>query len=552
MKIRSIAICILMVLMPMILLSWAALQLERNEQIAVQQRFRDLVGGRLQDVNKIIGRTLASIDREMQEVLRVDDVNADQLRALTRNQPRVFQVFAITDRGDLLYPDPTQFLNTQERNFLLNTSKMFTSQAVREAVQQMETPIDRTTDTNRSVKQKTQNSNVNVYQEAHGWFVWYWDRGLHLICWQRRPNGMIVGAALERSRWMADLIAELPETPIAEETQSAPRDAIHFRLINDSSETVYAWGAFDPSSDATPIIETPVAFPLQSWRLQAFVPSQVTNVQDRKRWWTWGSLLLAIGLGLSSLALILYRDHRRSVQEALQQVTFVNQVSHELKTPLTNIQLYAELLQKDLSNLRTEPDALTQSNLTQPNSRLDIIISETQRLGRLINNVLSHARQQRGELLPIPRERVPDEVILSTLQMFEPSLEAAGIRIELDLQTNQMTRFDSDFLEQILGNLISNVEKHAAAGKWLQIESTQTEGRLIVLVRDRGPGIERRRQNELFQPFARLSNRINSTTGTGLGLSIARQQARLHGGDLQLLSSKQGCCFQFELTTKSN
>ena len=108
---------------------------------------------------------------------------------------------------------------------------------------------------------------------------------------------------------------------------------------------------------------------------------------------------------------------------------------------------------------------------------------------------------------------------------------------------------DPDFVEQILGNLISNVEKYAAAGGVLEVEATQTDSppALTINVIDAGPGIPATKRDEIFRPFARISNDVSYATGTGIGLSIARDLARQHGGDVTLKSTETGCHFQITI-----
>ncbi|MCH7728560.1 MAG: hypothetical protein IH991_19070, partial [Planctomycetes bacterium] len=103
------------------------------------------------------------------------------------------------------------------------------------------------------------------------------------------------------------------------------------------------------------------------------------------------SALAVMGVALGGLAIYLYRGHAREMHEASQRVNFVNQVSHELKTPLTNIRMYADLMELDLQAIDAESAA-------KPHSRLQVIISESQRLSRLIGNVLTFAKQQRGPM----------------------------------------------------------------------------------------------------------------------------------------------------------
>ena len=126
--------------------------------------------------------------------------------------------------------------------------------------------------------------------------------------------------------------------------------------------------------------------------------------------------------------------------------------------------MYAELLEADLDQLDT-------CESSQPKKRLDVILSEGQRLSRLIGNVLTFARENQNALEPNPQTCVPDDIIRRVLHRFEPSLSALAIRLETKLDSKDSCSLDGDFLEQILGNLISNVEKYAADGKLLRAES---------------------------------------------------------------------------------
>jgi signal transduction histidine kinase len=260
-------------------------------------------------------------------------------------------------------------------------------------------------------------------------------------------------------------------------------------------------------------------------------------------WFGLATMLAAVSLVIAVGGYLLVREYARDMRSAEQQVSFVNQVSHELKTPLTNIRMYAELLERDFDQMETKvEDGLR--------GRLAVILSESQRLSRLIGNVLTFARHQRDTLSLRPVDTVPGQVVEQIVDRFRPALEEKGIAIEIDNDGEKELSIDTDILEQIVGNLISNVEKYAAEGGRISIESRVAGNRLSVDIRDVGPGIEPSKRGLVFEPFRRACNDVSSAAGTGIGLSIARELARLHGGDLVLKESDQGCWFQATLQSK--
>jgi signal transduction histidine kinase len=386
--------------------------------------------------------------------------------------------------------------------------------------------------------------NLKAFAESSGWFVWYWDRGLNLIYWQRRPSGHIVGCALERARWMADLVAQLPET-VASDSGSERSIETRVRLVNSAAASVYQWGSFEPPKDAKPLCEVPLAVPLASWRLQCFVPmAKLTAGTGRSVYLSLFASLAAVAVALGVIAWFFVREYARDMKEASQQVSFVNQVSHELKTPLTNIRMYAELLERDLENVSS-------ADAEKPKQRLEIIRSEGQRLTRLIGNVLTFARQKKKTLQLQPREVIPDELIGRIVDRFRPAFADQQIEVALECNASNAMHIDPDFLEQILGNLLSNVEKYAASGGLLNVHTNIKDDLLTVDVCDAGPGIPSTKRTQVFEPFARITNDVSYAAGTGIGLSIARELARLHGGDIELQDAETGCWFRATLKNQS-
>ncbi len=379
-------------------------------------------------------------------------------------------------------------------------------------------------------------------RDRAGWFTWYWGRGLNLVYWQRRPTGHLVGVALERSRWIADLIGALPDTPLV--SVDTPIDtSSQIRLIDSTSQTVYQWGPFTPAATAEPTCEIALSEPLSAWRLQQFIPADRQIAGTRfGTLWSLTSGLAAAAIGLVTIATFLFREYVRDMRDAGQRVSFVNQVSHELRTPLTNIRLYADLLEADLATLAPE-------DAEQPRSRLKVIHSESQRLHRIVGNVLSFAQNQRETLAVHPQPGCVDTIVTGVLERSGPSLTQQGIVVNFDGHAAREVLVDAVALEQMLDNLLSNVEKYAAAGGWVGITTRQDGDVTEIAVADHGPGIVQSSRAHVFEPFWRGSDCLTHAAGTGIGLSIARELARLHGGDVRLDASQRGAVFRIELQT---
>lgn len=257
-------------------------------------------------------------------------------------------------------------------------------------------------------------------------------------------------------------------------------------------------------------------------------------------------ILLGVGSGILlvlALAWTFFRENAREIRLAQQRVSFVNQISHELKTPLTNIQLYSEMASHRLED---SGDAVTQRHLR-------VVETETARLNRLIQNVLNYARQQRDKLTVHRKPVVLDEVVKRAVGNWRMLLENKGFQLHLHLAGPPVMEADADALEQILGNLLSNVDKYAAHGKWLAISTESAGSGVRVVVEDRGPGIPPGKRRAVFEPFERLRSDLNEgVSGTGIGLTISRELAELHGGSLEVCSLyKDGARFILTLPVHS-
>jgi signal transduction histidine kinase len=244
-----------------------------------------------------------------------------------------------------------------------------------------------------------------------------------------------------------------------------------------------------------------------------------------------------IACSLLLAGIFLQIQQGRALRLAEERVSFVNRVSHELGTPLTNILLNLDLAGRSLD-----------SRPVEARRRLSLVHEEIRRLGRLVSNVLTFSRSERKTLELAPTSCIPDQVVEDMLAQFQPSLERRKVAVAWQRAASDSTRLDPDALAQITGNLISNVEKYASAGGWLGLETRMENGRLTLRVSDRGPGIPARFRDKAFEAFERVHGGVSEgSSGTGLGLAIARDLARRMGGDLLLRSSEKGAVFELDL-----
>ncbi len=512
------------VIAPLVLLAWLGIKVWRDEQEMVRVRVEELLTAQLADVARTVERLIAEQRRELSRAASFSELDSDAIRKIVRRERIVRQLFVVDRSGRLVHPPNNETASAAERAFLTRTERIFSGKL----------PFLSVPDESTSSKILT--SRVQPEGKQEGWYVWYWDEGVNLIFWRRDGTGRVIGAELSRVVLLADIVAALPETD--REDPSVPTGRI--QLVDANGRQVYGWGLHEPAQEEIPDVTLALKEPLGSWKLQYYTGT--AEFADSFS----GSMLINLLLGLAAIGLAVivfafyfYRESSREFREAKQRVTFVNQVSHELKTPLTNIRMYAELLDDQLDEEEEKP-----------RSHLNVIVSESQRLSRLIANVLSFGRQQQCRLTVRPATAIVDEIVARVIEHFEPSFGSKQIEIAFEGNAKDQVAVDADALGQVMSNLLSNVEKYAASGKYVEV-STKLDGETTtVTVADRGPGIARTARKKIFEPFYRHSIALTEgVTGTGIGLGISRDIARLHGGDLTLLASEKGCQFQVVLHT---
>ncbi|MCA9218466.1 MAG: HAMP domain-containing histidine kinase [Planctomycetales bacterium] len=561
----------LLVVVPVVAFLALGKRMIDGEQDVVRQRLKDLLAKNLTEVDRTISVYFSQQQRKLDVVVAGLRTDAD-FRKAQREQPLIQQLVLLDNDGAILFPNLGEPLSEREQKFLMRMERVLldkdilvaaggadlntagntagfqssSKQALQQSLQQSQPPAQ-LRGKQSDLKTPPQTTNITP---TSGWFTWFWGKGVQLVHWSRRDDGQVVAVCMPRARWTADLIERLPETRPQFVSGSArlAQESSLVRLVDSEERVIYQWGRYEIASDTAPLASVDLSSPLSSWRLQHFGPKEILDAGGRA---ATTNLIIASAIlcvSLLGLALILTRELTRRLREATQRVNFVNQVSHELRTPLTNIRMYAELLATDLDRLNDDEDDNTARR------HLNVIADESTRLSRLITNVLTFARKQRSALSIRCRDVVIDDVIQSVVEQFRPSLTRLDIDVALDLDASAPFCGDNDAIGQILGNLIGNVEKYAADGKSIVIKSRQSDGNRIVQIDvvDYGPGIEPKYRDAIFEPFKRVSDRIESATGTGIGLAISRELARLHGGALEIVDSAHGAHFRLTIRSHSS
>jgi Na+/proline symporter/signal transduction histidine kinase len=220
---------------------------------------------------------------------------------------------------------------------------------------------------------------------------------------------------------------------------------------------------------------------------------------------------------------------------------FVATVSHEVRTPLTSIRSFSEIL-------RDNPDL----EADQRQEFVTIIVQESERLSRLINDILDLAKMEAGtsewHVHEVDPKAVIERALAATAGIFA---KAPHVRLETQIAAGLPTiRADSDRLTQVIVNLISNAEKFCARENgWIRLEARREVGWLRVDVKDNGCGIAEDDQEKIFERFQQAGNTLtDKPQGTGLGLPICRQILQRFGGDIWVVSAAgKGATFSFRL-----
>ncbi len=225
----------------------------------------------------------------------------------------------------------------------------------------------------------------------------------------------------------------------------------------------------------------------------------------------------------------------RRVQDAMQsQQDLVANVSHELKTPLTSIQGFAQSI---LDGVSQTPDEIRQA--------VEVIFNEAGRMRRLVQNLVILARLE-AEIADLQRGPVDISLLVRDVaEKFRPQADQADVQLDLDVPDLPGLEGDGDRLVQVITNLVDNAIKYTPAGGVVCIDAFPCGSGVEIRVVDTGPGIPSADRERIFRRFYRVNQ---SQPGTGLGLAITRQIVVAHGGTIRVEDNHpQGSVFIVDL-----
>jgi len=266
---------------------------------------------------------------------------------------------------------------------------------------------------------------------------------------------------------------------------------------------------------------------LPDYYLAIGTPGRPVQAIIRERTLTNLGILLALIIFLGVAAYMILLNVRREMRLAQKKADFVSNVSHELRTPLALISMFAETLEMD--------------RVKEPSKKKEyyrIMQKESGRLTGIVNKILTFSQMDSGRKIfrrdPIELNEIVGEIVSN----YEFHLESKGFKYSLSLcdEKLQLTG-DREALEEVLINLIDNAIKYSKDNKQVDIQTKQTNGKAIMLVMDKGIGIPKADQEQVFEKFFRVSvGDLAQTKGTGLGLSLVKEIVEEHQGEIRLES----------------
>jgi two-component system phosphate regulon sensor histidine kinase PhoR len=272
------------------------------------------------------------------------------------------------------------------------------------------------------------------------------------------------------------------------------------------------------------LFEKPFPTTLYEWRLQMAPPgaARLASEEHVRRRSEFLLITMMLGTILAGIGFLFYATWKESRANELKS-DFISNVSHELKTPLSLIRMFGELLA--LGKLKSPEKGREYA---------EIITREAERLSRLIDNVLDFARMERGRVAYDFELGRLDQVVERALDVYRHRVEREGFKLTTKIDEHlPETMLDENAMTLLLLNLLENAVKYGKGE--IAVYLTQKGTMLRLVVGDQGPGIAADEHKRIFERFYRTRDaRGTNVRGSGIGLSLVKHIAEAHGGTVSV------------------
>jgi two-component system phosphate regulon sensor histidine kinase PhoR len=321
------------------------------------------------------------------------------------------------------------------------------------------------------------------------------------------------------------------------------QEPYEFGLYNSLDDTLM-FGQYVPASqpmkaaqETQPVIRHERAGAAPMYNLAVVFPGKTSFIlKEMEIWWYSSGALLVVVLFFAYTMGQILREKRL----AELKTDFINNLTHELQTPITNIGLASDVLRKGAHSLSL--DRLSRYH--------DLIYSENERLRAQVERVLQMATMESRELV-LKKEPVDLHVLLQeTGQNLVPRLQQRAGTLRLDLQaTHKLISADSLHVANALYSLLDNAEKYSPQAPNIEVSTRDTKQGILISIKDHGIGIKQEFQRFLFDKFYRVpTGNVHDVKGFGLGLSYVKAIMDAHHGQVSVESAEQqGTCFRLVL-----
>jgi signal transduction histidine kinase len=363
---------------------------------------------------------------------------------------------------------------------------------------------------------------------------------LFLVSYAIMPDFMVERTFYGGFKWDLSL---LRNRIIPKSLEDLSKDSgLDLKIVNEEDQNITS-GTDGLTSEESLVLGFRT-FPLP-WKLLVSHPEiKALEKTARREIFFYGFLLTVIVVLMLFGAIMIARDISRESETNRLKTEFVNNISHELKTPLTLIRLYGETLQR-------------KDNLTNEEKKdcYEIITKESERLSHLINNVLDFSKIEMGRKEFNFTKGYLQDVIRDTLESYRYHLEKKGFAIQYDIVTDlPEMNFDGEAIASVLINLLSNAMKFSPKEKEVTVKLSRDDGNAVLEVADKGIGISQKEIPKIFERFYQSENNVASEArGSGLGLTLVKNIVEAHGGRIEVKSEPgKGSTFSVLLPITDN